>query len=67
MNWRRTTQLFIGMLIILVIIYDISAAIFGGRHETISGIFWDMPVQLKCISSFLMGGLFVHLFIQQDV
>lgn len=63
MNWRRCSQLCVIVSVIVIIAYDICAAIWGGRHETVSGIIWDWSAKhpvLPFAAGFLCGHLFFN-------
>jgi hypothetical protein len=60
-NWKRTSQLVVIITTIVIIGYDICAAIWGGRHETVSGVIWDWSAKAPVLP-FAAGVLMGHLF-----
>jgi hypothetical protein len=47
-NWRKLTTAGVGVLLLIVIVYDVLAAVFGGYPATISKVYldgaWERPV-----------------------
>jgi len=61
MNWRRTSQAVVIFTVIVIIAYDICAAIWGGYHGTVSGAIWDFSAKQPAVP-FAAGVLCGHLF-----
>jgi hypothetical protein len=65
MTWRRITGLFVFGLVLVAGLYDLFVYLFVGNQATISKIMLDTaefnPI-IMIATSFLMGGLAIHLF-----
>jgi hypothetical protein len=58
---KKTTKMFILMVVILITIYDIVAYLEGGNEVTISGWFWEHSKRYPIIP-FAWGVISGHLF-----
>jgi hypothetical protein len=60
-NWRKTSQIVVIVTTILILAYDIFAAIFGGFHGAVSGAIWDFSAKQPAVP-FGAGVICGHLF-----